>query len=128
MRAGAVRYKALFEIVGLVPSGPIAVCREPPGRLFRGNAFRCRKAASDRMKPETPHRAAPALAGFGWEISMLAQASLPIRRLIADRRGLKAIEYGILAAFVVVAVAALAGPLDILVDDIYSTMRSKVPV
>jgi Flp pilus assembly pilin Flp len=80
------------------------------------------------MKPGTPHRVAPDSAGFGWETSMLVRASHSIRRLIVDRRGLKAIEYGILAAFVVVAVAALAGPLDILVDDIYSTMLSKVPV
>ena len=59
---------------------------------------------------------------------MRSQASLSIRRLMADRRGLKAIEYGILAAFVVVAVAGLAGPLDTLLDDIYATMMSKVPV
>lgn len=80
------------------------------------------------MKSDAPHRAAPALAGFGWESAMRVQASLWVRRLLADRRGLKAIEYGILAAFVVVAVAALAGPLDALVGDIYDTMRAKVPV
>jgi Flp pilus assembly pilin Flp len=80
------------------------------------------------MKPGAPHRAAPAKAGFAMETSMRVRAIIPIRRLLADRRGLKAIEYGILAAFVVVAVAALAGPMDTLVDDIYTTMRSKVPV
>ncbi|PWS34194.1 Flp family type IVb pilin [Falsiroseomonas bella] len=58
---------------------------------------------------------------------MIAMAGAPLRRLLADRRGLKAIEYGILAAFVVVAVAGLTGPLDTLLTDIYDTMLSKVP-
>jgi Flp pilus assembly pilin Flp len=123
-----MRRKVLFEFVDLVRCRLLPVCRRGRRRLLKVIAFRCRKAASERMKPGTPHRAAPAWAGFGWETSMLVRASLSIRRLMVDRRGLKAIEYGILAAFVVIAVAGLAGQLDILVDDIYSTMRSKVPV
>ena len=58
---------------------------------------------------------------------MIAMACSPLRRMLADRRGLKAIEYAILAAFAVVAVAGLAGPLDTLLTDVYDTMLSKVP-
>jgi Flp pilus assembly pilin Flp len=58
---------------------------------------------------------------------MFELANVPLRRILADRRGLKAIEHAILAAFVVVAVVGLAGPLDTLLTDVYDTMLSKVP-
>ncbi|WP_137178719.1 Flp family type IVb pilin [Roseomonas sp. AR75] len=58
---------------------------------------------------------------------MLGLAAFPLRRMLADRRGLKAIEYAILAAIAVLAVAGLTGPLDALLTDVYDTMLSKVP-
>jgi Flp pilus assembly pilin Flp len=59
---------------------------------------------------------------------MMQRVADPLIRLMADRRGLKAIEYGILAAFIVVAVAGLATPLDDLLTQVYDTMVGKIPV
>jgi Flp pilus assembly pilin Flp len=61
------------------------------------------------------------------ESAMIAMAGTALRRLQADRRGLKAIEHAMLAAFAIVAIVGLVGPLDTLLSDIYQTMLSKVP-
>lgn len=47
-------------------------------------------------------------------------------RLVKDRRGISALEYGILAAVVVVAVAALGGQFGGLFNNVFSALNSEV--
>ena len=58
---------------------------------------------------------------------MLDFAIVSARRLLGDKRGISAIEYGVLGAVVVVAVAALATPLGTLFADVFASISSKVP-
>jgi Flp pilus assembly pilin Flp len=58
---------------------------------------------------------------------MLDLAIVSARRLLGDKRGISAIEYGVLGAVVVVAVAALATPLGTLFTDVFDSISSKVP-
>jgi Flp pilus assembly pilin Flp len=58
---------------------------------------------------------------------MLDFAIVSARRLLGDKRGISAIEYGVLGAVVVVAVAALATPLTDLFTEVFTSISAKVP-
>ena len=58
---------------------------------------------------------------------MLDLALVSVRRLMGDRKGISAIEYGVLGAVVVVAVAALATPLGDLFTSVFDSISAKVP-
>lgn len=50
-----------------------------------------------------------------------------LKRLAQDRRGISALEYGILAAVVVVAVAALGGQFTTLFSTVFATLTGSIP-
>ncbi|WP_270936088.1 hypothetical protein [Falsiroseomonas oryzae] len=58
---------------------------------------------------------------------MLDLVLVSVRRVLGDRRGISAIEYGVLGAVVVVAVAALSTQVDGVFDKVFSTITAKVP-
>jgi Flp pilus assembly pilin Flp len=52
--------------------------------------------------------------------------SVSLRRALGDRRGISALEYGILAAVVVAAVAALSGSFSGLFTNLFSGLNNAV--
>lgn len=50
-----------------------------------------------------------------------------VKTVFADRRGISAIEYGILGAVVVVAVVAIGPSISGVITSVFDTISSKVP-
>jgi Flp pilus assembly pilin Flp len=122
--------RLLFDFVGMAQKRSNRVCNVSRFTLSTfpdvsaGEHWR-RQSRDPRARGTAARGVAP--TSRAEVISMLGLAAFPLRRMLADRRGLKAIEYAILAAIVVIAVAGLTGPLDALLTDVYDTMLSKVP-
>jgi|GEM_PF-4338140 len=50
-----------------------------------------------------------------------------MQKLAGDRRGISAIEYGILGAVVVVAVVAVGPAISDVITDVFAVIATKVP-
>ncbi len=57
---------------------------------------------------------------------MLQVLSISLNALLADRKGVTALEYGILAAAIIGAVAASVGLLGSDISDVFSTLASEL--
>jgi len=56
---------------------------------------------------------------------MFELARLTVKTVFADRRGISAIEYGILGAVVVVAIVAIGPQIGTIVTGVFTTIGSK---
>lgn len=58
---------------------------------------------------------------------MLDLVKVSIQRLAGDRKGISAVEYGILGAVVVVAVVAVGPQVGSVITSVFSVISGKVP-